>query len=96
MATDHMKFERLLRANLLAMANAFASAKDWKLSTVGRASIGDSRFFDKLAAPKPSGFNISTYGAAMAWFDEEWPEGADKPALWDPLVPAEAAPRRKK
>ena len=96
MNIDHHKFERQLRGNLLKMARAFVAAKDWKLSTLGRASIGDSRFFDKLAGAKPSGFNISTYGAVMDWFDREWPDGAEKPALWDPEAPIEVAPRRKK
>jgi hypothetical protein len=96
MQIDHAKFERALRGNLVKTAIAYGDAVGLKLSTLGKYCIGDSRFFDRLASKKPSGFNISTYAAAMRWFDERWPETAARPDLWDPAAPTEEPPRRKK
>lgn len=71
--------ERELANHLLLIAEAYASAKGLKLSTLGRLSAWDGRFFDNLRDPTKS-FTARKYDEVLAYFSAHWPaEGLDWP-----------------
>jgi hypothetical protein len=73
--------ENELRSHLLAIAARYASAASCALSTVSRRCRNDSSFFERIADARKS-FTVRTYDEVIAWFDENWPEGAAKPPLF--------------
>ncbi|MBS7545084.1 hypothetical protein [Ancylobacter oerskovii] len=68
--------EHELRSNLIACAEAFASARDLKLSTVGRLVANDGQFFERI---KSGSFTARKYDEAIRWFDENWPDSGSWP-----------------
>lgn len=73
--------ESELKANLLAVASAFAAARSFELSTVGKLAASDARFFTTLCEDGRS-FTARKYDNVLRWFSENWPPGFD----WPPCV----------
>jgi hypothetical protein len=78
--------------NLIRVADAYkAASKIEKDSTVSNRVFGDSK---KLAALRAGGdITVGRFRAAMIWFRDRWPEGADLPAdlIQLPQAPQEDA-----
>ena len=85
--------EQELAANLKACASAYASARGYELSTLGRIACGDSGFFTRLDDPTKT-FTARKYDDVIAWFSDHWPEGVRWPkgVKRPERSPAEAAP----
>lgn len=64
--------ETELAANLIALGEAFAEARDLKLSTIGRLCAADGRFFSRITDGNT--FTAKKYDEVVAWFDANWPE----------------------
>ncbi|MGR7993874.1 hypothetical protein [Xanthobacter sp. ZOL 2024] len=79
--------ENELRYDLRSCAEAYAEARNIKISTVGRLAAGDWRFFDRIVEGKS--FTARTYDEVMGWFAVNWPE--DIPWPNDIRRPAPAA-----
>lgn len=71
--------EETLRLHLLELANRYCAATSTKLGPLGKRALNDNTLFVRLAA-KEVGFNVRTYDRLIAWFSENWPEGAEWPA----------------
>jgi len=71
--------ENELRRHLLSVAAMYAAAAQCALSTVSRRCRNDSSFFERIADPSKS-FTVKTYDEVIAWFRENWPDGAEEPA----------------
>jgi hypothetical protein len=62
---------------ILTLARAYASAEGVELSTVSWRVFGDTK---KLRALDEGGdLHTRRASAALAWFGENWPDGADWP-----------------
>lgn len=70
--------EQELRAHLLACAEGYAAARKIGLPTIGRLAAGDWRFFDRLNDDEKT-FTAKKYDDVIAWFSDNWPEGAAWP-----------------
>ena len=85
-----LPIEPALRQNMIVLARAYAEAKGVKLGTVSAYAHGDTPFFDGLIAqakgkgPGRMSFTIRKYDQVMAWFDANWPDGLEKPFVWQP------------
>lgn len=64
--------ETELAANLIALGEAYAKARDLKLSTIGRLCAADGRFFSRISDGLT--FTAKKYDEVVAWFDTNWPE----------------------
>lgn len=71
--------ERELIRNLMSVAAAYQTARSISLSTLGRQAAGDWRFFDHLGDATKT-FTAKKYDQVMAWFSDNWPDGAEWPA----------------
>lgn len=69
--------EEELRRALRKIGDIYASASDLKSSTVWARAVGDARFIERIESGK--GFTVKTYDAAMEWFSDNWPDGAEWP-----------------
>lgn len=67
-----------MRSNLMVLAQAFADAKGWALSTVSKKIHGDQAFLERYISGKGS-TRIDTYFAMIDRFRAEWPTGAPWP-----------------
>lgn len=67
-----------LTDRLLATADAYRRATGLSLSRVSTLVFGDGGRLDGIVAGKD--LNTRSYEKAMAWFDANWPAGADWPA----------------
>jgi hypothetical protein len=83
--------ETELRTFLLSVAAAYAAAGGCALSTVARRCRNDSSFFERIADPQKS-FTARTFDEVMAWFDQNWPDGKERPYALLKWV-AESKPR---
>ena len=72
--------EKELREFLLAVARQYAADAGIGLSSVGRRCRRDSSFFTRIAGADGS-FTARTFDEVVAWFDANWPDGAEKPDL---------------
>ena len=70
--------EEIMRQNMLVIAQTFATAKAWSLSTVSKKIHGDQGFFAKYAEDEVSP-QISTYFRMLERFRKEWPKGTRWP-----------------
>lgn len=74
-----------LASHLATLADAYAEAKSFKLTTLGRKAAGDWRFFEKLSDPERT-FTVRTYDEVVRWFSVQWPtelkwpDGVPRPA----------------
>jgi hypothetical protein len=76
--------ESELRGHLFDCARAYGAARGLELSTVGKLSTGDGKFFDRLTAG--ASFTARKYDAVLGWFadnwpDTPWPRAVPRPAL---------------
>ena len=78
--------ESELAAHLRTLAKAFAVARSFEISTVGRVAAGDWRFFDRLDDPTKT-FTLRKYDEVVRWFSDNWPENA----AWPDEVPRPGA-----
>ena len=70
--------EQELKANLLALGAAFQAADGVIAdSTMWRRAVRDSGFAKRIAAG--GGFTVRVYDDVVAWFDLNWPAGAQWP-----------------
>lgn len=69
-----------LRSHLLELVTLYATALKMEVSTVAQRALGDWRFFRRLDESGTASFTVRKYDAAVAWFDERWPEGVAWPA----------------
>lgn len=91
-----MQYEPHFRANLIALARAYAKATGLKFTTISTRFASDSRFFDNLCKRKPGGFTVRIYDRCVAAFRARWPEDVPFPAIWEPTPPALPEPKRRK
>ena len=78
--------EPSLKTHMRACADAYAAAREIKLSTVAEQAAGDWRFFDRMESDTT--FTARKYDSVMAFFSRNWP--ADLP--WPADVPRPAKP----
>lgn len=80
--------ETQLANHLMALSEAFCTARELEETTVGRHCAADSRFFTRIREGKT--FTAKKYDEVVSWFSLNWPIGA----AWPQGVPrpvAEAA-----
>lgn len=82
--------EETLRTNLIDLAHRFEMATRVSLPTIGKRALNDNTVFSRLEAAK-IGFGIRTYDKLVAWFSENWPEGAEWPANVERMTTAASA-----
>lgn len=83
-----MTAERIMRENLVTLANCFAEAKGWSLATVSKHIHGNQAFLNEYLNGKRAGGEVKevsptvkTYFKMMKKLRDEWPEGTKRPAL---------------
>lgn len=64
--------EQIMRQNLLAVAQTFAEANDWSLSTVSKQIHGNQAFLAEYLAGNVS-TTIKTYFLMLSRLREKWP-----------------------
>lgn len=67
--------ENEMRAALLSVATAYASARSIELSTLAQRAAGDWRFFDRLKDEEKS-FTARKFDEVMRFLSDTWPEQA--------------------
>ena len=70
--------EKLMRANLIVIAQAYATAKGWSLSTVSKEIHGNQAFLEKFLAGEVS-TTIGKYFAMIDQLRKNWPAGVKWP-----------------
>jgi hypothetical protein len=73
-------FANLVRANLLAIAAAYARERGISISAVSKKFYGNSIFF-RLLRDGNEAVTVPTVDRMLRKFRDEWPEGADIPFL---------------
>jgi hypothetical protein len=73
-----------LKRNLLAFAQAYATAREVSLATVSRYTTNDSQTLVRLRDDPTASITLRKYDDAMAWFVAHWPQGARRPKIVDP------------
>jgi hypothetical protein len=82
--------EEELKSNLKAVFSAFSDGSPLSAATVWSRAARDARFMERLEAG--GGFTVKSYDRAIAWFSENWPEGAIWPeGIERPAHSSEAA-----
>lgn len=76
--------EAELIRHLLTLLDLFRGRKDLAESTIGRHCAADGAFFSRLR--EGNTLTVRKYDSVVAWFSENWPEGAEWPA--DVMRPA--------
>lgn len=81
--------EAELIRHLLSLLERFREHRDREESTIGRLCAADGSFFVRLRDGKT--LTVRKYDAVVAWFFENWPEGAEWPAeVPQPMTPEPA------
>ena len=70
-----------VRADLLAVAKAYAAAKGIKMSSLGNYVRTDSTYFARLERGETK-MVCEVYDEIMQWLSDRWPEGT----RWPPHV----------
>jgi hypothetical protein len=65
--------ETELKRHLLSLVESYASALGIGVTTVWRQAINDPAFQERLRSDNT--ITLRTYDRAVAWFDQNWPEG---------------------
>lgn len=68
-----------LTDQLLIVADGYCAAADVDLARASLRSLGDGRLLVRLKADVAT-LTLTRADLALAWFSENWPEGADWPA----------------
>lgn len=66
------------RSQLLAVAKAYASARDLSLARVSTLVRNDGKFFKRLE--EGAGCTMETFQRTLEWFSSNWPSQATWPA----------------
>jgi hypothetical protein len=74
--------EDIMRANLLVVAQAYADAKGWSLSTVSKQIHGNQAFLAQFLAGEVS-TTIRTYEQMVGTLRRNWPAGVAWPQTRD-------------
>lgn len=74
--------ERIMRENLLVLAQTYAIAKGWALTTVSKQIHGNQSFLEDYVAGNIS-TTIRTYHVMLDRLREHWPKGIKWPATRD-------------
>lgn len=72
--------EQIMRENLVTLAQCFATAKGWSLSTASKHIHGNQAFLDKFLKGEVSP-TLGTYFRMMEKLRTEWPAGTKRPKL---------------
>jgi hypothetical protein len=72
-------FEETIRKNLLAIVAAYRRATGQSMTSVSKRFYGRGDFLREFQAGRHT-ISVDRLGAMIRQFDEEWPEGADKPS----------------
>ena len=80
-----------LRANLMALANAYAEGTGVRLSAVSKRFYGHIDFFEKVATT--GSVSIDKYDEVVTKMREQWPRDVEWPALRKVVI---EPPRRRK
>ena len=70
--------EQIMRSNLMVLAQTFADAKGWALTTVSKKIHGDQKFLERYLAGNGS-TTIKTYFIMVERMRADWPTGAKWP-----------------
>jgi len=73
-----MTAEDLMRANLIALAQTFATAKGWSLATVSKQIHGNQAFLSEYFAGRMAP-RVDTYFTMIDRLRAEWPKGTKWP-----------------
>ncbi len=76
---------KTLRANLMALADAYERATGLKLETISKKMYGNKTFFRAFRARKCS-VSIDKYGQVVERFAAQWPENGRWPKLRDLVI----------
>lgn len=71
--------EKILRGQLLELAEAFSAATGIPASAIGSRAVNYSYFFERISDPKIS-LTLRTYDKVVAWFSANWPENEHWPS----------------
>lgn len=88
-----MQPEDLMRQNLIAISQTYATAKGWALATVSKQIHGNQAFLGEYLAGNMSP-TVKTYFGMIDKFRAHWPEGTDWPDT--ATIPAPALKLGKK
>ncbi len=77
--------EQIMRDNLLVLAQTYANAKGWALTTVSKQIHGNQHFLEGFVAGEIS-VTVKTYHGMIDKFRSDWPPGAKWPITRD--IPA--------
>jgi len=61
------------KADLLALATAYAAAEGISISTAGVRATGDGTLFVRIQQGHDSSFTVRKFDEAVKFFDENWP-----------------------
>lgn len=70
--------EQLMRENMMVIAQTYADAKGWSLSTVSNEIHGNYRFLERYSAGEIS-VTVKTYYQMVDKFRANWPAGTRWP-----------------
>lgn len=68
-----MRYEPLLRNQLLTLARLYGEATGYSLGSVGQMVVGDGKFFSRLE-DETAGFTVASYDRAAGRFSAVWPD----------------------
>jgi hypothetical protein len=85
------KIEPIMRANVLALATAYAKHRGMKFPYLSKQVHSDPRWLDNLAAKRGT-ISARKYDEAIAWFFDKWPDDLKMPRLREfPPAPKRAS-----
>lgn len=70
--------EKIMRENLFVLAQVYASAKDWSISTVSKQIHGNQAFLEKFLKGEVSP-TVGTYFKMVNKLRLNWPKGLEWP-----------------
>jgi hypothetical protein len=86
--------EQIMRENLLVLAQTYATANGWSLSTVSKMIHGNQAFLSKFLAGEIS-TTIKTYYGMIEYLRMNWPKGTDWPVTQDIVRPMRRVSTRR-
>lgn len=85
----------VMRSNILALADAYAKARDLTQKTLSGYCHGDPPFLEKLRGDKKSSITGRKYDHVIGWFFDHWPDDLTMPAI-KPVMVAQPKPKKRK
>lgn len=74
------KVEPIMRQNLVTLAVAYCAGANMTIGSLSRKAHSDPLYFAGLASGKV-GVSGRAYDKIIAWFDDHWPEGLERPSI---------------